>query len=128
MLNVNYRKDRQVHFVKTAKSSLKSAQYDRFNKTVLVVRRIISKQGMVAGIEVDIRSAALKELLLEIFEGVEGLKLNKSPPMVCKYPSRYRSLENLLLSLLLGKPGAAISCGTSFIGAYDRRGKERDAK
>ncbi|MCJ1376077.1 hypothetical protein MMC20_007315 [Loxospora ochrophaea] len=76
------RKDRQIHYVKTAKSSLNQAKYDRFNKTVLVVRRIISKQGMVAGTEVDVKSTQLRDVLLEIFEGVEGLQLNKTPPMV----------------------------------------------
>jgi hypothetical protein len=68
--------------VKTAKSSLSQAKYDRMSKTAIVVRRIISKQGMVASIELDIRSAPLKDVLLEIFKGVEGLQLNKSPPMV----------------------------------------------
>ena len=79
-----FRKDRQIHYVKTAKSSLNQAKYDRFNKTVLVVRRIISKQGMVAGTEVDVKSTQLRDVLLEIFEGVEGLQLNKTPPMVCQ--------------------------------------------
>lgn len=75
------RKDRQIHYVKTAKSSLTQAKYERMNKTTLVVRRIISKQGMVASTEVDIKSMPLRDILLEIFEGVEGLQLNKTPPV-----------------------------------------------
>jgi hypothetical protein len=37
---------------------------------------------MLAGVEVDIKSNGLKLVLLDIFDGVEGLELNKSPPMV----------------------------------------------
>ena len=70
--------------MKTAKSSLTQAKYERMNKTTLVVRRIISKQGMVASTEVDIKSTPLRDILLEIFEGVEGLQLNKTPPVVCQ--------------------------------------------
>ncbi len=73
------RKDRQVHFVKTAKVTVKP---DRFGKTALVVRRIISKQGMLAKTEVDIKSNLLKDLFLDIFAGVDGLELNKTPPVV----------------------------------------------
>ena len=76
------RKDRQIHFIKTAKAGLSRANQERFNKTVLVVRRIISKQGMVSGTEVDIKSTLLRDLLLEINEDVSGLQLNKSPPEV----------------------------------------------
>ncbi|KAF7954840.1 uncharacterized protein EAE97_000099 [Botrytis byssoidea] len=36
---------------------------------------------MLAETEVDIKSVLLKEVLLEIFDGVEGLSLNKTPPM-----------------------------------------------
>ncbi|RAK95687.1 ATP-binding protein [Aspergillus ibericus CBS 121593] len=72
------RKDRQVHFVKTAKVKPKP---DRFSKTALVVRRVISRQGMVSHTEVDIRSPLLQELFRELFKGVEGLELNKSPPV-----------------------------------------------
>ncbi|KAF5879131.1 putative aaa family atpase protein [Botrytis fragariae] len=37
--------------------------------------------SMLAATEVDIKSVLLKEVLLEIFDGVEGLSLNKTPPM-----------------------------------------------
>jgi len=37
---------------------------------------------MLAGIEVDVKSKALKDILLHIFDGVEGLGLNKTPPVV----------------------------------------------
>jgi hypothetical protein len=73
------RKDRQVHFVKTAKTNPRP---DRFGKTALVVRRIISSKGMVAETEIDIKSPHLDILLKEIFEGVPDLKLNESPPIV----------------------------------------------
>ncbi|KAH8724359.1 P-loop containing nucleoside triphosphate hydrolase protein [Phaeosphaeriaceae sp. PMI808] len=71
------RKDRQVHFVKTAKTAPKP---DRFGKTALVVRRIISQKGMVSHTEIDIKSPHLEGILKEIYDGVPGLKLNKSPP------------------------------------------------
>ena len=73
------RKDRQIHFVKTAKATVKP---DRFGKTALVVRRIISKQGMHIGTEIDIRSPPLQDLFREVFAGVDGLELNKTPPVV----------------------------------------------
>jgi hypothetical protein len=76
----NSRKDRQVHFVKMKKPGKPN---EKFNKTVLFVRRIISNKGMVAGVEVDIKSPALKAILDEIFAGVDGLRLNKTPPVVC---------------------------------------------
>ena len=77
------RKDRQVHFVKTAKAAVRP---ERFGKTALVVRRIISKQGLPAGTEIDIRSPHLKQIFLEIFADIDGLELNKTPPMVCYQP------------------------------------------
>ncbi|OOF98975.1 hypothetical protein ASPCADRAFT_204666 [Aspergillus carbonarius ITEM 5010] len=72
------RKDRQIHFVKTAKAKPKP---DRFSKTALVVRRVISRQGMVSHTEVDIRSPLLQVLFRDLFKGVDDLELNKSPPI-----------------------------------------------
>ena len=73
------RKDRQVHFVKTAKPNPKP---DRHGKTALVVRRIISKKGMHVDTEIDIKSQLLGDLFLDIFADVEGFKLNQTPPVV----------------------------------------------
>lgn len=87
------RKDRQTHFVRTAKATVKP---DRFGKTALVVRRIISRQGMLAATEVDIKSVPLKEVLLEIFNGVEGLSLNKTPPM-CSPDILFHAKDALIL-------------------------------
>jgi hypothetical protein len=75
------RKDRQIHFVKTAKSSAKP---DRFSKTAMVVRRVISKQGIVSYTEIDIRSPHLQQVFQTLFKGVDGFELNKTPPVVCK--------------------------------------------
>ncbi|ESZ91435.1 AAA family ATPase [Sclerotinia borealis F-4128] len=36
--------------------------------------------GMLASTEVDIKSIWLRDILLDIFDGVEGLSLNKTPP------------------------------------------------
>ena len=73
------RKDRQVHFVRSAKANPKP---DRHGKTALVVRRIISKQGMLARTEIDIKSKLLGDLFLDIFADVEDLELHKTPPVV----------------------------------------------
>ncbi|KAL2794820.1 P-loop containing nucleoside triphosphate hydrolase protein [Aspergillus keveii] len=72
------RKDRQIHFVKTAKAHSKP---DRFSKTALVVRRVISQKGMVSHTEIDIRSPLLQEVFQGLYKGVDGLELNKSPPV-----------------------------------------------
>ncbi|PWY68964.1 AAA family ATPase [Aspergillus sclerotioniger CBS 115572] len=78
LLRVDQIKDRQIHFVKTAKAKPKP---DRFSKTALVVRRIISRQGMVSHTEIDIRSPLLQDLFRDLFKGVDGLELNKTPPI-----------------------------------------------
>lgn len=49
---------------------------------ILVVRRIIDYKGRLAATEVDIKSPALAEVLREINKDVDGLTLNKSPPVV----------------------------------------------
>lgn len=75
--------------MKTAKTK---PNPDRMGKTALVVRRIISNKGLVAYTEVDIKSGPLSTLLQEIFEGVEGLTLNKTPPMVARlHPQMWES-------------------------------------
>jgi hypothetical protein len=71
--------------VKTAKPK---ANGDRFRKYTLVVRRVISSKGLLAKVEVDIKSVKLADLLLEIFKGVEGLDLTKNPPQVPRIISR----------------------------------------
>ncbi|KAG8530800.1 uncharacterized protein KY384_004157 [Bacidia gigantensis] len=78
LLRVDQIKDRQTHFVKTAKAKVKPS---KFGKTALVVRRIISKQGMVAGTEIDIKSDHLTSIFRELFADIEGLRLNKTPPV-----------------------------------------------
>lgn len=63
---------------------MSKANQERFNKTVLVVRRVISKQGMVSRTAVDVKSVLLRDVLLELNEDVEGLELHKSPPTVSR--------------------------------------------
>ncbi|KAL8833085.1 MAG: hypothetical protein Q9170_004518 [Blastenia crenularia] len=74
------KKDRQVHFIKTAKAGLSKSTQDRFNKTIIIIRRIISKQGMVARTELDVKSTLLRDILLDINKDVKGLELHKTPP------------------------------------------------
>ncbi|KAJ5168141.1 uncharacterized protein N7482_003735 [Penicillium canariense] len=47
----------------------------------MVVRRVITKQGMISHTEIDLRSPHLQSAFREIFQGVEGLELNKMPPV-----------------------------------------------
>lgn len=75
----NIRKLKQYYFPKTSKEKNHTKS---FNKYALVVRRIISSKGLLAGVEVDIRSTYLSQALLEIFDGVPGLKLTATPPSV----------------------------------------------
>lgn len=48
---------------------------------MLKVRRIICDKGYPTDTEIDIKSEILKNALSDIFEGVEGLKLNEFPPV-----------------------------------------------
>jgi len=43
---------------------------------------------MHSSTEIDVKSTLLRDALLKIFEGVEGLELNKTPPLVS-----YRTLK-----------------------------------
>lgn len=71
------RKDRQVHFVKTAKARSKP---DRFGKTALVVRRKISIRGIVSETEVDIKSSHLEKILKKFYAGVPEVTNPQKPP------------------------------------------------
>ena len=51
-------------------------------KPVLVERRIINYKGVHTHTEVDIKSHALRDLLIDINKDVEGLSLKKEPPFV----------------------------------------------
>lgn len=73
------KKDRQWHFVKTAKVK---SQQDRFRKYTLVVRRVISIKGVVRDVEVDIKSPKLAAMLLDVFKDIEGMELTKNPPKI----------------------------------------------
>ncbi|KAL9608519.1 MAG: hypothetical protein Q9167_006658 [Letrouitia subvulpina] len=72
------RKDRQVHFVKTAKATSKP---DRHGKTALVVRRVINEQGILTTTEIDIKSSHLQDIFSDIFADVPDLELSKTPPI-----------------------------------------------
>jgi hypothetical protein len=60
---------------------------------VLKVRRIICDKGFPTGIEIDIKSTLLRDVLGGIFEGIEGLKLNESPPIASPELLFYASNE-----------------------------------
>src|SRR5205814_1507769 len=54
----------------------------QISHVVLKVRRIICDKGFPTGTEIDIKSTLLKDALAEIYEGIEGLQLNESPPVI----------------------------------------------
>lgn len=76
------KKKRQTYFVPTPKSTVENDKPGQTSHVVLKVRRIICDKGFPTGIEIDIKSELLKDALSEIFEGIEGLKLNESPPNI----------------------------------------------
>ena len=76
------KKKRQTHFVPTPTSNAEPGKADQASHVVIKVRRIICEKGYPSSTEIDIKSELLKDALSEIFEGVEGLQLNETPPVV----------------------------------------------
>jgi hypothetical protein len=75
------KKKRQTYFVPTPKSSAEVEKPGQVSHVVLKVRRIICDKGFPTGTEIDIKSTLLKDALADIFEGIEGLQLNETPPI-----------------------------------------------
>jgi hypothetical protein len=73
---------RQTLFVPTLKTTDEGEKPGQVSHVVLKVRRIICDKGFPVGTEVDIKSSRLKNALAKIFEGLEGLQLNESPPII----------------------------------------------
>jgi hypothetical protein len=76
------KKKRQTYFVPTPKSSAEVEKPGQVSHVVLKVRRIICDKGFPTGTEIDIKSTLLKDALADIFEGIEGLQLNETPPII----------------------------------------------
>lgn len=68
------RKDRQNHLFKTSKLPRNRLP----PRHALVIRRIIDARGLLKGVEIDIKSPKLAEVLKEIFRGAEKLMIAKS--------------------------------------------------
>jgi hypothetical protein len=79
------KKKRQTYFVSTPRSNVEHGRADQASHVVLKVRRIICDKGFSSGTEIDIKSNLLKNALTHIFEGVEGLQLNETPPVASTY-------------------------------------------
>ena len=79
------KKKRQTYFVPTPKANEEHGKPDQASHVVLKVRRIICDKGYPSGTEIDIKSELLKDALADIFEGVEGLQLNETPPVVSAF-------------------------------------------
>ncbi|KAI8630260.1 P-loop containing nucleoside triphosphate hydrolase protein [Xylariaceae sp. FL1651] len=73
------RKDRQLHFIKTASAKTKKK---RFAKYALVVRRIIDHKGSLNSVEIDIKSRKLANVLINIFKDADGLRLTGDTPVL----------------------------------------------
>lgn len=78
---------RRTYTTKLVKSGKPDKKLDR-KKPVLVERRIINHKGQHTHTEVDVKSPALRDILIEINKDVEGLSLLKEPPFVSKFVSR----------------------------------------
>jgi hypothetical protein len=76
------KKKRQTYFVPTPTSNAEVERSGQVSHLVLKVRRIICDKGFPTGIEIDIKSTLLKDALAKIFEGIEGLQLNETPPII----------------------------------------------
>lgn len=76
------KKKRQTYFVPTPKANVEVERPGQVSRVVLKVRRIICDKGFPTGTEIDIKSVLLKDALADIFEGIEGLQLNESPPVI----------------------------------------------
>ncbi|WQF88869.1 Putative AAA+ ATPase domain, ATPase, AAA-type, core [Colletotrichum destructivum] len=75
------RKDRQWHYVRTAKART-TEKLSRSRKNPLVVRRICGMFGKIEHVEIDVKSMKLAKLLGEILHDCLGLNLHKSPPQL----------------------------------------------
>ena len=73
---------RRTYTTKLVKSGKPDKKLDR-KKPVLVERRIINHKGQHTHTEVDVKSPALRDVLIEMNKDVEGLSLLKEPPFVC---------------------------------------------
>ncbi|KAH7406173.1 P-loop containing nucleoside triphosphate hydrolase protein [Phaeosphaeria sp. MPI-PUGE-AT-0046c] len=76
------KKKRQTYFVPTPKFNVEVEKPGQVSHVVLKVRRIICDKGFPTGTEIDIRSSLLKDALADIFDGIEGLQLNETPPVI----------------------------------------------
>lgn len=70
-----------MYFVPTPKSPEEHEKPGETSHVVLKVRHIICDKGFPTGIKIDIKLTLLRDILNEIFEDIEGLKLNESPPI-----------------------------------------------
>jgi hypothetical protein len=76
------KKKRQSYFVPTPKSNIEHEKPGQVSHVVFKVRRLICERGFPTGTEIDIKSSLFRDALAEIFEGIEGLQLNESPPII----------------------------------------------
>ncbi|KAF7302929.1 AAA family [Mycena kentingensis (nom. inval.)] len=100
-------------FAKTLRKTAKSAHSKKLNskKPVLVVRRLINEKGRHNGTEIDVKSAALCQVLLEINSDVEGLSMTFHNPVIQTkemFNCRPRLLQRLEEEKARSEPDAAL--------------------
>ena len=86
---------RRTYTTKLVKSGKPDKKLDR-KKPVLVERRIINHKGQHTHTEVDVKSPALRNILIEINKDVEGLSLLKEPPFVSRLVSPPAQLPTVM--------------------------------
>ncbi|KAL2037820.1 hypothetical protein N7G274_009545 [Stereocaulon virgatum] len=72
--------DLRTYSTKLVKAGKPDKKLDK-KKPVLVERRIINHKGQHTHTEVDVKSLALRDILIELNKDVEGLSLKKEPPL-----------------------------------------------
>ncbi len=83
---------RRTYSTKLIKSGKPDKKLDR-KKPVLVERRIINHKGIHTHTEVDVKSPALRDILIHLNKDVEGLSLLKEPPFVSHFLSRQAEIH-----------------------------------
>lgn len=102
------KKSRKYRYKPTPESDEKSGQASH---VVLKVRRLIDHHGYPYETQIDIKSALLRDTLADIFAGIEGLRLNGSPPSSTSelmFHSRVGLAERVKTEEAKSTPGTAL--------------------
>lgn len=112
-------------FSTTLRKTNKAVQQKRqvSKKVVLVVRRIVDRRGQVQRTEIDIRSAALCQVLMEINRDVEGLELTRAQPTVSRQVKATGQVADCFIFVITRQTRSCSSFPTMASRAGSRRRK-----